>query len=112
MALATVAGSSAALSSASSFGLVGSEVSETNAAHKFHRADVMLVQPLRELFEDRIQRISGDALDDQLPPGNADRKRITLADEQFCQAIRHSVYRDIEQRVTLGVDRMLVQRDR
>ncbi len=88
------------------------ELFPSHAAHEFHRADVMLVQPLRELFEHWIQRISGDALDDELPPGNADRKRITVSDEQCGQAIRHPIYRHIEQRVTLGVDRVLVQRDR
>ena len=37
-----------------------------NAALKLERADVVLVEPLRELLQNRILRIGGDALDYQL----------------------------------------------
>ena len=44
----------------------------TKAANEFHRADMVLVKALGELFQYRIQGIRRDSLDDQLTASDAD----------------------------------------
>ena len=84
----------------------------TNPSHELHRANTMLVQPLRELLEHRIQRIRRHSLDDQLPSGHTDRQGFTVLVKEQSEAVRYAVDREVEQWMALRVDRVLVQRDR
>jgi len=67
---------------------------------------------LGKLLEHGVERIGGDAFNDQLAPRNSDRQRLPFADEQRPQTIRDAVDRPVKEWVALGVDGVLVQRDR
>ena len=43
-----------------------------DSANELYGPDVVFVESLRQLLEDRIQRIGRDSFDDQLPAGDAD----------------------------------------
>jgi hypothetical protein len=75
------------------------------------RAEIVLVQPARQLLEERVVRIRADALDDELPACDADGERIAIDEEQgnFPQ---YPVHRVVEQRVTHRIDGVLLHRDR
>ena len=73
---------------------------------------MVLVKALGQLFENRVEGVGRDTLDDQLATGDADRKRLAVANEQGSNAIGDAVDGHIEQRVTAGIYRVLVKGDR
>jgi hypothetical protein len=83
-----------------------------DSTNELHRPDVVRVQTCGKFLEHRVQRVGRDTFDDQLPPRDSDRQRVTIADEECSQSIGNSVYRSVQKRMAFGVYRVLVQRDR
>ena len=82
-----------------------------DSANELDGSDVVFVESLRQLLEDRIQGIGRNSFDDQLPAGNADGKRIAVPGEQRRHSGRDTVHRDIQQGMARRINRVLVERD-
>ena len=82
-----------------------------DAALELDRAEVVAMESLGELLEQRVVRIGGDTLDDELAPRDAERQHRALGEEPP-QGARHRVGGAFEQRVSGRIDRVLVHRDR
>ena len=72
----------------------------------------MLVQPLGELFEHRVQWIRRHSLNDQLAARHADGQRIAITDEEHSQPVGYPVNGDIQEGMLLRINRVLVEGDR
>ena len=82
-----------------------------HAALELDRADVVAMKAERELVEQRMIRVGGDALDHELPARDADRQHRVFG-EQAEQGARDGVDCAVEERMAGGIDRVLVHGDR
>ena len=80
-------------------------------AHDFDSAQMMMVQPLRQLAQDRVRLVRRDPLDHQLAAGDAEGERVALF-EQGTQPALEPLDRRRQHRMPRRVDRELLQRNR
>lgn len=82
-----------------------------DTAQKSERREFVLMQVRRELRHQRMRHIGGDAFDDKLVSGNAEREDGAFL-ERLCRPTIQRFHRALEQRMSSGIQSALVYRER
>src|SRR5437588_13119018 len=68
-----------------------SQLVPANSANELDRADMVFVEALCQLFENRILRVRCNAFDDQLSSRDSDGERIAFADKECPDSISDAI---------------------